>query len=63
MLEPQKANIFDSMPVILVSIPINELVPHVMDIDTKKLNFNSYLTHIFHVIFVNEKDIKTKFWI
>jgi len=63
MLEPQKVNISDSMPVILVSTPTNEHVLHVMDIDTKKLNFNFYQTHIFRVIFVKGKDIKTKFWI
>ncbi|HCY21340.1 TPA: hypothetical protein DIC40_05870 [Patescibacteria group bacterium] len=61
ILEPQKVNILDSTQAILALTPTREHVLPVMDTATKRLNSNSFLTPISPVIFVKEKDIKTKF--
>ena len=53
-------NIYDLTPVISASTPINEPVQHVMDIDTKRQNYNFCRTLTCHVNYVNEKDINLK---
>jgi hypothetical protein len=55
-------NIYDFIQVTSVLIQINELVPHVTDMDIRKLNYNSYLILTYHVNYVNEKDINLKFY-
>jgi len=60
MHEQQNQNIYDSMHLILVLIQTNELVLHVIDIDTKKSNFNSYQIHMYHVNYVIEQGISLK---
>ena len=49
MLIHQMQNIYDFIQAISVLILTNELVQHVTDMDTKKLNYNSYQIHMFHV--------------
>jgi hypothetical protein len=53
-------NIYDFTRAISALIQINEPVLHVADMDTKKLNYSSYLILMCHVNYVNEKDINLK---
>jgi hypothetical protein len=50
------------MLLILVLTQINEPVQHVMDTDTKKLNYNSFQILTFHVNSVMEVDINQKYY-
>jgi hypothetical protein len=50
------------MLLILVLIQISEHVQHVMDTDTKKLNYNSFQILTFHVNSVMEVDINQKYY-
>jgi hypothetical protein len=60
MLEPAMPNIL--VLTILISVLTQTKVPAllVMDTDTKKLNFNSFLIPMFRVNFVRGKDINLK---
>ena len=61
MHEQQNQNTFDLMLHTSVLTLINEHVLHVIDMDTKKSNFNSYQILMFHVNFVIERDISQRF--
>jgi hypothetical protein len=50
------------MLLILVLTQINEPVQHVMDTDTKKLNYNFFQILTFHVNSVMEVDINQKYY-
>ena len=60
MLEPAMPNTL--VLTILISVLTQTKVPAllVMDTDTKKLNFNSFLIPMFHVNFVRGKGINLK---
>jgi hypothetical protein len=62
MLILQMQNIYDFIQVTSVLTQINELVPHVTDMDIRKLNYNSYLILMYHVNYVNEKDTSQKYY-
>jgi hypothetical protein len=62
MQEQQNQNIYDLMHHISVLTQINEHVLHVIDMDIKKLNFNSYQILMFLVNFVMVQDINQKFY-
>jgi hypothetical protein len=61
MQELQKVNICDLTQVILVLTQKKAPAHHVIDMDTKKLNFNFYQIRTSLVNFVRGKDTKMKF--